>query len=151
MPRRHGERFIPARAVAEQTEPKAALTAALDETSSVSRSSRALAMREKRSQARDEGRLRHHGAMAIEDLLPPKRLWTRAEVVDSRPSPVPKTAGAYAWYFRGVPGRVSVEDCHHFDGMPMLYVGIAPKRPHKDGRESSRTSTSACATTTPAR
>jgi GIY-YIG catalytic domain-containing protein len=78
---------------------------------------------------------RHDGQMAIEALLAPPRLWTREEVI-SRPSPVPKTAGVYAWYVRQLPGPVSVDGCHQLDGMPMLYVGIAPKRPYKDGRQS---------------
>src|SRR3954453_994212 len=73
--------------------------------------------------------------MAIEALLAPPRLWTREEVV-SRPSPVPKTAGVYAWYFRQLPGAVSVDGCHQLDGMPMLYVAIAPKPPSKAGRHS---------------
>jgi hypothetical protein len=78
---------------------------------------------------------RHHGQMAIEALLAPPSLWTREEVI-SRPSQVPKTAGVYAWYFRQLPGAVSVDGCHRWDGMPMLYVGIAPKRPYRDGRQS---------------
>jgi hypothetical protein len=52
---------------------------------------------------------------------------------------MPKAAGVYAWYFAGVPGPIDVSACHSFDGMPMLYVGIAPKRPYKDGRRSSST------------
>jgi hypothetical protein len=52
---------------------------------------------------------------------------------------VPRAAGIYAWYFRVVPGPIDVSDCHVFDGMPMLYVGIAPKKPYKDGRCSNTT------------
>src|SRR3954447_21837681 len=73
--------------------------------------------------------------MGIEALLAPPRLWTREEVI-SRPPPVPKTAGVYAWYFRQLPGSVSVDGCHQLDGMPMLVGGIAAKRPYKDGRQS---------------
>jgi hypothetical protein len=77
--------------------------------------------------------------METDDLLAPSRLWTREQVVGSRPSPVPKTAGVYAWYFRQLPGPMDVGGCHVFEEMPMLYVGIAPKRPYKDGRRSRST------------
>jgi hypothetical protein len=43
--------------------------------------------------------------LACEDLLRPQRLWTRSEVL-SRPSPVPKAPGVYAWYFRGLDALV---------------------------------------------
>jgi hypothetical protein len=36
-----------------------------------------------------------------DELLNPSRLWTRAEIL-SRPSPLPKLAGVYAWYFRSL-------------------------------------------------
>ena len=74
-----------------------------------------------------------------EDVLSPKKLWSRAEVVGSRPSPVPKTAGLYAWYFKQVPGTIDTRGCHVSNGMPMLYVGIAPKKPYADGRRSKTT------------
>lgn len=77
--------------------------------------------------------------MAIDALLSPSKLWTRSEVVDSRPSPVPKSAGVYAWYFAQVPGRIDVSRCHVHDGLPMLYTGIAPKKPYADGRRSKQT------------
>lgn len=60
-------------------------------------------------------------------------------MLDARPSPVPKTAGVYAWYFKTVPGAIAVNGCHFHDGMPMLYVGIAPKKPYADGRRSKST------------
>lgn len=72
--------------------------------------------------------------MSINDLLEPDRLWSREEVVESQPSPVPKTAGVYAWYFRGIPGAIDTSRCHVHDGMPMLYAGIAPRKPYADGR-----------------
>ena len=78
-------------------------------------------------------------AMPIDGLLKPERLWTRDEVVGSPPSPVPKTAGVYAWYIGQVPGAIDISRCHIYDGMPMLYVGIAPKKPYADGRRSKTT------------
>jgi hypothetical protein len=77
--------------------------------------------------------------MPIDDLLEPERVWTREEIIASRPSPVPKAPGVYAWYFRQLPGAIDITRCHLHDGMPMLYVGIAPKKPYADGRRSKTT------------
>jgi len=44
-----------------------------------------------------------------------------------RPSPVPRFAGVYAWYFAEVPPGVPSEGCHRVLGHTLLYVGIAPK------------------------
>jgi len=76
--------------------------------------------------------------MPIDGLLKPEKLWTREEVA-SRPSPVPNTAGVYAWYFGRIPDAIDVSRCHIHDGMPMLYAGIAPKRPYADSRRSKTT------------
>jgi hypothetical protein len=77
--------------------------------------------------------------MAVESLLRPEKLWSREEVLAFRASPVPKTAGVYAWYFASLPGPMAVRACHSYDGMPLLYVGIAPKKPYADGRRSKST------------
>jgi hypothetical protein len=77
--------------------------------------------------------------MPIDDLLEPRRLWGREEVIGARPSPVPKTAGVYAWYFRQVPGDIDTSRCHVQAGIPLLYVGIAPKKPYADRRRSKAT------------
>lgn len=77
--------------------------------------------------------------MRIEELLSPVKLWSREEVVEVWPSPVPQTAGVYAWYFRSLPGLIDVAASHHHDGLPLLYVGIAPKKPYADGRSSRST------------
>ena len=74
-----------------------------------------------------------------EGVLNPEKLWSRVEVVGARPSPVPKTPGLYAWYFRRVPGPIDRAGCHLHDGMSMLYVGIAPRQPYADGRRSKTT------------
>lgn len=71
-------------------------------------------------------------------LLDPLRLWGRDEVL-ARPSPVPKTSGVYAWYFKRMPDSVDAARCHTLEGMPLLYVGIAPRPPYKDGRRSGST------------
>ena len=75
---------------------------------------------------------------AVDDsLLAPARLWTRAEVL-ARPSPVPATAGVYAWYFTAPPPGVPVQGCHRVDGAVLLYVGISPKKPPAGGGRPSR-------------
>jgi hypothetical protein len=71
-------------------------------------------------------------------LLHPERLWTRAEVL-ARPSCVPKSPGVYCWYFTKLPYEIDVSGCHHHDGLPMLYTGIAPKQPSASGKVSEQT------------
>lgn len=56
-----------------------------------------------------------------------------------RPSPVPKSSGVYAWYLREVPRGVPSADCIQSNGLTLLYVGIAPRPPAKNGRSSTRT------------
>lgn len=77
--------------------------------------------------------------MAVESLLSPEKLWSREELLAPSSSPVPKTSGVYAWYFASVPGPIAVGACHSYDDMPLLYVGIAPKKPYADGRRSKST------------
>jgi hypothetical protein len=69
-------------------------------------------------------------------LVHPDRLWSRPEVLGST-DPVPSTAGLYAWYFRVVPGGVPTAGCVMHDGMPLLYMGISPKAPPRNGRPPS--------------
>ena len=67
-------------------------------------------------------------------LLEPTRLWSREEVL-ARPSIVPATAGAYAWFFRVVPHPdIALDRCVDRDGLPLLYVGVAPKAPPAGGK-----------------
>src|SRR3954451_16461270 len=77
--------------------------------------------------------------MPVEDLLSPAKLWRRDEILNARPSPVPNAAGVYAWYFASLPSAIDVSGCHTHHGLPMLYVGIAPKKPYADGRRSKST------------
>jgi hypothetical protein len=71
-----------------------------------------------------------------DDILRPKRLWTRSEVL-SRPSPVPRASGIYAWYFRALE-KVPESDCHSVNGLRLLYIGISPSAPPKNGKGPSR-------------
>ena len=70
-------------------------------------------------------------------LLSPDRLWTREECLN-KDSPVPRAAGVYAWYFREIPPGVPVADCRRAQGATLLYVGISPKRPPRNGSMPSR-------------
>jgi hypothetical protein len=69
-------------------------------------------------------------------LLQPDYLWTRAEVL-SRPCPIPRQAGVYAWYFDAMPGPVSPTDAHQHGDWTLLYVGISPSKPPENGRRPS--------------
>lgn len=73
----------------------------------------------------------------IQQLTSPLKLWSRAEVL-ARPCPVPKRPGIYAWYFLEGPGSVDVTGCLEHDGFRLLYVGISPKAPPKNGKPPSR-------------
>ncbi|WP_425491695.1 GIY-YIG nuclease family protein [Nocardioides mesophilus] len=74
---------------------------------------------------------------ATEQLLHPAETMARHEVL-SRPSPVPATAGVYAWYFDEAPPGVPLDDCHATESGRLLYVGISPKAPSRDGLRQSR-------------
>ena len=73
----------------------------------------------------------------IQQLTSPLKLWSRAEVL-ARPCPVPARPGIYAWYFLEAPGSVDVTGCLEHDGFRLLYVGISPKAPPKNGKPPSR-------------
>lgn len=76
----------------------------------------------------------------IESLTNPARVWSRSEVL-AQPNPIPASPGVYAWYFREPPWpALDVRDCVIWNGLSLLYVGIAPKRPSLLGtRPSSQT------------
>lgn len=70
-------------------------------------------------------------------LLQPTRLWSRAEVL-ARPSPVPRRAGVYAWYFDAIPPGVPVNGCVQHDGHTLLYIGISPSADPRNGKPPSK-------------
>jgi GIY-YIG catalytic domain len=76
-------------------------------------------------------------ASLIRSLTDPPRLWSRAEVL-TRPCPVPKSPGVYAWYFRPPPAGVPLDGCTRQGNLVLLYIGISPKEPPRDGRPGSR-------------
>jgi len=73
-----------------------------------------------------------------DDLLKPARLWTRAEIL-SRPSPVPKAPGVYAWYFRSL-HCVPSTACQLCGAFRLLYIGISPSAPPENDKLPSRQS-----------
>jgi hypothetical protein len=71
---------------------------------------------------------------SCDDLLRPEYLWSREEVL-SRPSPVPRSPGVYAWYFRGLDSvSMSGLSAH---GYRLLYIGISPSAPPTNGKPPS--------------
>jgi len=72
-----------------------------------------------------------------QELIAPTRLWSREEVLGGE-CPVPRMAGVYAWYFRVPPTKVPLEGCVQHEGLTLLYIGIAPKEPARNGRPPSR-------------
>ncbi|MFM8858219.1 MAG: GIY-YIG nuclease family protein [Actinomycetota bacterium] len=64
---------------------------------------------------------------------------SRAEVL-ARPSPVPVQPGVYGWWFRELPAEIETRECASRDGLTLLYAGISPKEPPKNGRAPSRQS-----------
>ncbi len=72
----------------------------------------------------------------IRALSHPARLYSRAEVLAS-PSPVPREAGLYAWYFKEIPPGVPMNRCRRVGDLSLLYVGISPKEPPRNGASPS--------------
>jgi hypothetical protein len=70
-------------------------------------------------------------------LLAPARVWSRREVLQ-RPCPVPARPGVYAWYFKELPYPIDTRGCVVLDNLTLLYVGISPKAPPRDGRAGSQ-------------
>lgn len=71
------------------------------------------------------------------DLLTPDRVWSRSEVL-SASSPVPKSPGVYAWYFRNFPPEIPTTNCMRYNDFTLLYIGISPCAPPKNGEIRSK-------------
>jgi hypothetical protein len=54
-----------------------------------------------------------------------------------QPCPIPKVPGIYAWYFKEVPPGVPTTNCILHKEYTLLYIGISPKAPPKNGRRPS--------------
>ena len=65
-------------------------------------------------------------------------MYGRPEVL-ATPCPVPQEPGVYGWWFKRMPTSLNVASCLVRDGQTLLYTGISPKEPAKNGRSSSQT------------
>jgi hypothetical protein len=45
--------------------------------------------------------------------------------------------GIYAWYFREIPPHIETDSCISFENLHLLYVGISPSTPPKNGKPPS--------------
>lgn len=76
--------------------------------------------------------------MLLEELIHPQKVYSRKEVL-AKNCPVPKESGLYSWFFKKLPSNVPTSDCINYKDLKLLYVGIAPRKPTKKGKESSQT------------
>lgn len=76
-------------------------------------------------------------ASEMDRFVNPSYLFSRQEVL-ARPSPVPAKDGVYGWWFRHLPPLVEADGCCQKRDLTLLYVGISPKQPPKNGRPSSK-------------
>ena len=70
------------------------------------------------------------------EFVNPARVYSRQQVL-SRPSPVPSAGGVYGWWFGRLPPLVIADHCRRHDGLALLYVGISPSQPPRNGRGPS--------------
>jgi len=72
----------------------------------------------------------------LSPLLEPRHLYSRQEVLTT--ACVPCSPGLCCWYFREVPPLVPTDGCVVRNGLTLLYAGIAPKAPPKNGTPASQ-------------
>jgi hypothetical protein len=72
-------------------------------------------------------------------FLEPERVFSRQDVL-TRPSPIPAEPGLYGWWFRRLPPLVASSRCCQHQGLTLLYAGISPDRPPRNGRLASKQS-----------
>ncbi|MGY1829009.1 GIY-YIG nuclease family protein [Geodermatophilus sp. SYSU D01180] len=70
-------------------------------------------------------------------FLAPERVWRREEVL-ARPSPVAAAPGVYGWWLDRLPAPMNVTGCRSWRGLTLLYTGISPKQPPRNGRPPSK-------------
>jgi hypothetical protein len=76
-------------------------------------------------------------AQEVDRFVAHARVFSRQEVL-VRPSPVPARPGAYGWWFRRWPSLVVADGCCHHQGLALLYAGISPDQPPRNGRPASK-------------
>lgn len=64
-------------------------------------------------------------------------MWRRDEVL-CRPCPIQAGPGVYGWWFNEVPSGVPTAKCVRRREWVLLYVGISPKAPPRNGAAPSR-------------
>ena len=69
----------------------------------------------------------------LKRLTKPAKLYSRQDVF-SKPCPVPKERGVYAWFFTDELSIVPSSECIENNNFTLLYVGIAPSKPRKNGK-----------------
>jgi len=73
----------------------------------------------------------------VDRFVVPAQVFSRQDVLVP-PSPVPARAGVYGWWFRRFPPRINADRCCHHQGLTLLYAGISPDRPPRNGRPASK-------------
>lgn len=76
-------------------------------------------------------------ASEVAEFVNPAYLFSRSEVL-ARPSPVPPKPGVYGWWFRALPAPMDTSGCVPRQGSTLLYVGLSPDQPPRNGRPASR-------------
>lgn len=73
-----------------------------------------------------------------EQLKHPQILASRNQVI-GKTSIVPKVAGIYAWYFKDLPSKdIDYKNCWVQQDAYLLYVGISPRKPPRNGKPPSK-------------
>lgn len=70
-------------------------------------------------------------------LIEEASLITRGEAL-AKDSAVPAVAGVYAWWFDEIPPGVPSAGCERRNDWVLLYVGISPKAPPRNGKPPSK-------------
>ena len=73
----------------------------------------------------------------IKALISTQKLWSRM-VILTRPCPVPRQPGVYAWYFKDISPLVPTGGCVTWQGLKLLYVGISPLSKNSQGNLAKR-------------
>ena len=72
------------------------------------------------------------------EIISPEKVYSRSDILVRKNCPVPKEEGLYGWYFRNLPSIIPMKGCLKFNDLTLLYVGISPKAPPKNGKTPSR-------------
>lgn len=73
----------------------------------------------------------------VDHFVAPARVFSRQHAL-AVPAPVPARPGVYGWWFRRWPSPIAADDCSRHRGLALLYVGISPKQPPRNGRPASK-------------